>query len=84
MATQAVKALNAVKASQMEQAQALKARAETSQDEQALAWEEEAISLDGGEPARPLPEEPLAAIRAQDVGEVSVDVASPPFSPGRP
>jgi hypothetical protein len=51
MATQAVKALNAVKASQLEQAQALKARAETSQDEQALAWEEEGIALDAGEPA---------------------------------
>ncbi len=51
MATQAVKALNAVKASQLEQAQALKARAETSQDEQTLAWEEEGIALDAGEPA---------------------------------
>ena len=51
MATQAVKALDAVKASQLEQALALKASAETSQGEQALAWEDDGTTLDAGEPA---------------------------------
>jgi hypothetical protein len=56
MATQAVKATNAVKASQMEQAQALKARMEGSPDESSLAWEEEGIGLDAGGPVPPSPE----------------------------
>ena len=51
MATQAVKALDAVKASQLEQALALKASAENSQGEQALAWEDDGTTLDAGEPA---------------------------------
>jgi hypothetical protein len=76
MATQAVKALNAVKASQQEQLEALKARAETSRDEQALAREDEDISLDASEPAQPSPEEQMAALRARNSEEVTADAAS--------
>jgi hypothetical protein len=76
MAMQAVKATNAVKASQQEQLEALKARADASRDEQALSMEEEGIRLDAGEPALPTPEEQLAAIRTMNAEEVSADAAS--------
>ncbi len=86
MATQAVKALNAVKASQLEQAQALKARAETSQDERPLAWEEEGIALDAGESAGlpggyvqtvPAPPLPLETAAVGQPGQVVRPIESP-------
>jgi hypothetical protein len=74
MANQAVKALNAVKASQMEQAQALKARGEIAGDEGAAEPEEEVISHAPVE--APTPEEQLAAMRALNAEEVSAEAAS--------
>jgi nicotinate-nucleotide--dimethylbenzimidazole phosphoribosyltransferase len=50
MATQAVKAVNAVKASQMEQAQAWKTGAGMSEDEQSRLAQDDVAVLDAGEP----------------------------------
>ena len=74
MADQAVKALNAVKASQLEQAQALMARDEITDEEDASDREEEAGSRASAPPSSP--EEQLAAMRALNAEEASADGAS--------
>jgi len=74
MADQAVKALNAVKASQMEQAQALKAKGEIGQEESGSDREDDDIHHVASD--TPTPEQQLAAMRMLNAEEISADAAS--------
>ena len=90
MATQAVKAVNAVKASQLEQAQAWKDGAGTSEDEQSGQAEDAIAAIDAGEsvamerqePAQPSPgEAPAMAEVVPPVESSQVASTTPPIPP---
>ena len=91
MATQAVKAVNAVKASQLEQAQAWKDGAGMSEDEQSGRAEDAIAAIDAGEsvamerqePAQPSPGEAPATTKAVPPVESSqVASTTPRIPPG--
>jgi hypothetical protein len=69
MATQAVKAVNAVKASQLEQAQAWKAEAGTPDDEPPRLTEGDDVVLERQEPAQSFPGGQSASTQAVHVGK---------------
>jgi hypothetical protein len=90
MATQAVKAVNAVKASQLEQAQAWKDGAGMSEDEQPDRAEDAIAAIDAGEsiamarqePAQPSPGEvPAASEAVPPVESSQVASTTPPVPP---
>jgi hypothetical protein len=89
MATQAVKAVNAVKASQLEQAQAWKVGAGMSEDEQSGRAEDDFAAIDAGEsvdmerqePAQPSPGEAPATGEAVSPVESSQEAATTPRIP---
>jgi hypothetical protein len=68
MATQAVKAVNAVKASQLEQAQAWKAEAGTSEDEPPRMTVGDEVALERQEPVQSFPGGQTASTHAEPVG----------------
>lgn len=69
MATQAVKAVNAVKASQLEQAQAWKAEAGSSDDEPPRLTEGDDVAIERQEPAQSIPGGQSASTQSVHVGE---------------
>ena len=89
MATQAVKAVNAVKASQLEQAQAWKDGAGAPEDEQSRLAEDDVATVDAGEsvamkrqePVQPSPDEAPATIEAMPPVEPSQEATTTPRIP---